>query len=162
MVKKTKVKWCTKCGDLQPISEFYEEKLGRNGLRSDCKRCERKRARKFYKKHKIKYIKYNRDKRQTLKGYLYHRFQDIIYRCNNPKRVGYKNYGGRGIKCKFRSVDEFINYVINELKIDPRGLQIDRINNDGHYEPGNIRFITCSEDLKNRRPFKVNRKRKKI
>ena len=41
-------------------------------------------------------------------------------------------------------------YVIDELRVDPRGLQIDRIDNDGHYEKGNIRFVTCVENNNNR------------
>ena len=75
-------------------------------------------------------------------------------RCSNPKRKAYERYGGRGIKCLFNSPDEFINYVINELQIDPRGLQIDRINNNGHYEPGNIRFVTSKINNNNRRNSK--------
>lgn len=80
-----------------------------------------------------------------------YRFVGIKQRCNNPKYKGYKNYGGRGIRCLFKSSDEFVNYIINELQIDPRKLTIDRIDNDGNYERGNIRFVTQTENLKNRR-----------
>jgi len=44
-----------------------------------------------------------------------------------------------------QSADDFRDYVINELKVDPRGLQIHRIDNDGHYERGNIVFVTREE-----------------
>ena len=71
-------------------------------------------------------------------------------RCNNPEAQNYKYYGGRGIKNKFTSLDEFRDYVMNELRVDPRGLDIDRIDNSGHYEKGNIRFITHKENCQNR------------
>ncbi len=68
----------------------------------------------------------------------------VTSRCNNPNDVSYKYYGGRGIQCLFESCSEFTNYVINELQVDPRGLQIHRINNNGNYEPGNIKFLTAN------------------
>lgn len=49
----------------------------------------------------------------------------------------------------------YIPYIINELQVDPRNLTIDRINNDGHYERGNIRFVSYSENLKNRRTKQI-------
>lgn len=91
-----------------------------------------------------------REYRNTISGHLRHIFNDMKYRCTNPKNAGYKYYGGRGIKLKFTS-DEFVNYVINELKINPIGLEIDRINNNGHYERGNIRFVTHQKNSNNRR-----------
>lgn len=85
----------------------------------------------------------------TTNGYLRNIFSSILNRCNNPKERMYYRYGGRGIKMYFTS-DEFVNYVINELQIDPRGLDCDRIDNDGHYERGNIRFVTHKENCQNR------------
>jgi hypothetical protein len=73
-------------------------------------------------------------------------YSNIRKRCNNPATHNYNRYGGRGIKCLFKTREEFIDYVIKELQIDPRNLTIDRIDNDKHYEPGNIQFITLREN----------------
>lgn len=43
-----------------------------------------------------------------------------------------------------------MNYVVDILKVDPRGFDIDRIDNNGHYEKGNIRFVTHKENCNNR------------
>lgn len=92
---------------------------------------------------------------KTIYGCLLKRFSAIKQRCNNPDSQWYHCYGGRGIKCKFRSTKEFVNYVVNELKYDNynkiKKLQIDRIDNNGHYEPGNIQFVTAKENSNNRR-----------
>ncbi len=85
----------------------------------------------------------------TIEGYLRSVFYGIRRRCTDPNLHNYHRYGGRGIKVCFER-DEFINYVIYGLQIDPRGLQIDRIDNDGNYEKGNIRFVSRSENCQNR------------
>lgn len=85
---------------------------------------------------------------KTIKGHLIGVFSNIKRRITNPID---QNKCYKGIKNKFKSSDEFINYVVNVLKVDPRGLQIDRIDNNGHYEKGNIRFITAKENCRNRR-----------
>ena len=77
-------------------------------------------------------------------------FNHINQRCNNPAIHNYSRYGGRGITNNFKSSDEFIDYIVYDLKVDPRGLQIDRINNDGHYGEGNIRFVAAKENNNNR------------
>jgi len=91
----------------------------------------------------------------TLKGHLRRTFHNMDQRCNNLKATSYKYYGGRGIQNKFQSPEAFINYVMVDLGVTHidqiRGLQVDRINNDGHYEPGNIRFATASVNTNNRR-----------
>ncbi len=94
----------------------------------------------------------------TFKGHLGRKFNGMDQRCNNPNSTRYKDYGGRGIKNKFGSPDEFRGYIMTELGITSieqiAGLQIDRINNDGHYEKGNIHFVTCKENNNNKRRFK--------
>lgn len=90
----------------------------------------------------------------TLKGYLARLYNNINQRCHNTKQKSYENYGGRGIQNKFESVNEFINYIVDHLGYNRlekiKGLQIDRINNNGNYEPGNIQFVTQTENLRNR------------
>lgn len=68
-------------------------------------------------------------------------------RCTNPNNPQYKNYGARGIECR-------INYKELIAAIGPRPnslYSIDRINNDGHYEAGNLRWATHKQQMANRR-----------
>ncbi len=90
--------------------------------------------------------------------YLRRLFSRMKQRCYNQDNPDYKYYGGRGIKVCFDHAVEFIIYVIDDLKVDPRGLTIDRIDNDGNYEPGNIRFVTQAENNKNRHKIKIKPK----
>jgi hypothetical protein len=68
-------------------------------------------------------------------------------RCSNLNSQAWKNYGGRGIEFRFKSFTEF--YL--ELGPRPNGLTLDRINNDGHYEIGNVRWATRSQQQSNQR-----------
>ncbi len=96
-------------------------------------------------------MKYQKRYFNTIKGRLRRIYGSMKNRCNNLKHDHYKNYGGRGIELKF-TIDEFIDYVVNDLQIDPRGLEIHRIDNDGHYEKGNIEFLTSKKHgLKHRK-----------
>lgn len=77
-------------------------------------------------------------------------YHNARHRCTDPKFDGYENYGGRGIKFLFTSFEQFFA----ELGSRPEGKTLDRINNDGNYEPGNVRWATNSAQKKNRRPSK--------
>lgn len=69
-------------------------------------------------------------------------------RCLNIKDQNYGNYGGRGIQFKFESFGEFLAI----LGPRPPRTSLDRINNDGHYEPGNVRWATYKQQANNQRP----------
>jgi hypothetical protein len=76
-------------------------------------------------------------------------------RCNYPSQQNWKHYGGRGIKVDpawEASFDVFRAYVLTTIGDHPgKGWSIDRIDNDGHYEPGNIRWATQQEQVANSR-----------
>lgn len=129
---------------------FHKDRSKKDSLCSCCKNCQNNKSKEYYKKYKKERQEYKHHYRSTIKGYLQELFSDIKRRCNNPNNSLYKWYGARGIKCRFKSSKEFVNYVINELQVNPHGLEIDRVNSKGHYEKNNIRFITKKENLKNR------------
>ena len=90
--------------------------------------------------------------------YLYTTWCGIKGRCFNKNRSRYNDWGGRGITMNEQwknSYPEFKEYVIKNLGERPKGYSIDRINNDGNYEPGNIRWSMPHEQQNNRRKQKL-------
>lgn len=88
---------------------------------------------------------------------MYGVWKGMKCRCNCKTATGYQNYGGRGIRvCEewnsFAAFRDFIMTLIPTGEKDiPRGLDIERRDNDGHYEPSNVRLTTRSVNLCNKR-----------
>ena len=74
----------------------------------------------------------------------------ILGRCYDPANPAYHNYGGRGITVCKRWLD-VRNFVADLNPAYVPGLEIDRIDNDGNYEPSNVGFVTRQENADNRR-----------
>lgn len=79
-------------------------------------------------------------------------------RCGNEKCKSYMNYGGRGITICDEWKDDFqtfYDYVSKLPHFEEEGYSIDRINNDGNYEPGNVKWSTTKEQANNKRSNRV-------
>lgn len=95
--------------------------------------------------------------KQTSHGLYKHKYYDkwnaMRKRCYSVNDKRYKNYGGRGISvCKEWLYNPLLYFhYIGELKnAGKKGYSVDRINNDGNYEPGNLRWATYDQQAVNR------------
>jgi hypothetical protein len=103
----------------------------RRPTHSACRRCS---VRRFRTRH---------GKSHTSE---YNIYQSARARCQNPSDPSYHRYGGRGIECRFESFEEFYD----ELGTKPGpDYSVDRIDNDGHYERGNVRWATHTTQRRN-------------
>jgi hypothetical protein len=81
---------------------------------------------------------------------LYKTWTGMIRRCSDPNDFGYYNYGGRGIKVCDRWKD-ISNFLLDMYTTYQEGLELDRINVNGNYEPDNCRWITRKQNMNNTR-----------
>ena len=92
--------------------------------------------------------------KQTIGGVItpeYLAYQNAKQRCTNPHIINCKNYGGRGIEFRFNSFEEW--YAELGEKPEPKeDYSVDRKDNDGHYEVGNVRWAIKLDQISNRRP----------
>ena len=109
--------------------------------------------------HKEQLAKRNKQnaKHGMSKTKTYNTWNNIKDRCYNPNCKYYQDYGGRGISMYgdwLNNFQAFYDYVSKLLHFNEAGYSLDRINNDGNYEPNNLRWATQKEQLRNTR---VNR-----
>lgn len=73
-------------------------------------------------------------------------------RCTNPNDRSYPDYGGRGIRYEMpEDLREATTVLIAAIGRRPEGMSLDRIDNEGHYRLGNLRWATKSEQSANQR-----------
>lgn len=85
----------------------------------------------------------------------YHSWHTMMQRCTNTNATGYKHYGGRGIKVHPDWLD-FKNFLA-DMGARPKNKTLDRIDNDGNYEPDNCRWATKVQQRVNQRTQKRNK-----
>ena len=141
-------KWCVVSGDARRRKGYIEIKVKcehtadpvwkiysnlQAGKSSGCPKCNK--------------ITYTEDERKLAK-----RYGAMMSRCFNTRDPSYPNYGGRGIKVSpdLQSVTSYLKYV-KALPNFNMSLELDRINNDGDYAPGNLRWINRKEQNLNKR-----------
>jgi hypothetical protein len=78
----------------------------------------------------------------------------MIQRCTNPNRADHRHYGGRGIMVyePWHDPRVFITWIEANLGPRPERMTLDRVNVNGNYEPGNVRWATWAQQRANRRP----------
>lgn len=91
---------------------------------------------------------------------LRHTWQGMLDRCENPRNARYARYGARGITVceRWHDIRLFVQDIEREIGLRPSRCaecggkySLDRIDNDGDYEPGNVRWATSSVQNSNKK-----------
>lgn len=81
----------------------------------------------------------------------YRSWAAMLLRCTNPRTNGYENYGGRGIRVCDEWRRSYVAFRRDVGRRPSRRHTLDRIDPNGHYEPGNVRWATAKQQRHNRR-----------
>jgi hypothetical protein len=135
--------WC-ECGNVS--THKTSDLLG--GQATSCGGCELPSPKRYPRTKKPKKRSRKRSTPRT-RPRIWDIWRQMIARCYLPSHAPYRHYGGRGIRVcvRWHTYENFVQ----DMGHRPPGRMLDRINNDGNYEPGNCRWATPSESSQNRR-----------
>jgi hypothetical protein len=111
-------------------------------------------GRNWYANSEKAQLKRDRDRAYKAEHPLYSTWFAMRYRCYTPSSENYADYGGRGIGMHptwENNFDAFETWLYANLGQRPKGTSLDRIDNDGNYEPGNVRWATRKVQQNNKR-----------
>jgi hypothetical protein len=140
-------------GQIVVLSHFKKGKNNSNYFRCqcDCGRIAEIRVDHFFNDKQTTCGTFHKKYENSVIGNkIYNTWNRMINRCYNPKSHKYYRYGKRGISvCKdwLNNYDNFYIWCINNGYKE--GLSLDRINNDGNYEPSNCRWTTRKQQQRN-------------
>ena len=136
------------CGLEKLVSNRWLAKVGEDG---GCRPCaNRKRSGELRKSVR----KFSSELPPKLYRKLSKAVKMAVRRCTNQDHPQWKDWGGRGIQVCREWIDDpslFVAHLATLPGCTDEDLYLDRINNDGHYEPGNLRFVTAKQSVHNRR-----------
>jgi hypothetical protein len=132
-------RWLCRC-DCGASTKVLANSL-RRGLTASCGCLRRERSAQHRRKHGAT-AGYNRSQE-------YVAYQNAKSRCTNPRNRFWNRYGGRGIRFRFRSFKAFAA-ALGPKPGDGRAWNLDRIDNDGNYEAGNVRWVTHKQNCNNK------------
>jgi len=142
-----KTKYCYKCKTYRPLTKFCKDRSRKDGLQPLCNICK---ANWIRIARKLNPYPFRQNNKNTLKRRPWIKtWNNINYRCTNPKNRCYEAYGGRGIKNYLTCKD--LEYLwFRDKAYLMKKPSIDRIDSDGHYTLENCRYMELSENLKRR------------
>lgn len=123
----------------------------RKGREPKCKQCN---AAVLRKTLNISLAQRPNWRRGARRHPLHSIWRHMVRRCDSPKDRDYANYGGRGIRVCERWRESFWLFTEDMGQRPSPQHSLDRINNDGNYEPGNVRWATAQMQCSNQRRTK--------